>query len=98
MHQQTGRSIPVPMEESASWILLCLSPMFLILVADFSFIYFCRYYYNKITKESKWLIPEELKVSTFENCAILNILSYFLPHVFELMFLFCNFFGVQVGP
>lgn len=22
----------------------------------------CRYYYNKVTKDSKWTIPEELKV------------------------------------
>ncbi|KAJ1397275.1 FF domain [Sesbania bispinosa] len=40
MHQQIGKSIQVPMEESVSW-----------------------YYYNKITKESKWLIPEELKLA-----------------------------------
>lgn len=63
-----------------------------------NFIKFYRYYYNKITKESKWLIPEELKVSITENNTILNILSYFMPHVSVLTFLFRICVLLQVCP
>lgn len=32
----------------------------------------CRYYYNKETKQSKWVIPDELKVCLEKSAFILR--------------------------
>jgi len=60
--------------DGRKWVLVSLmsfSLLFLIFISDFIFNeIFCRYFYNKVTKESKWLIPEELKVSTIASNAL----------------------------
>lgn len=99
MQQQTGRSILVLMEESAYWFpclffcFKCHCWFFLLYIWQFR-----RYYYNKVSKESKWSIPEELKVSTIEKNFILNILSFIFCLLFFNLHFFSANFMLQVGP
>lgn len=68
MHLQIGRNALLLMEESkynpqpSFPFFLYLSFIYELSSSIFFFLNLDRYYYNKVTKQSKWKIPDELKV------------------------------------
>lgn len=85
MLQPTGRNLQVLMEGCKCFSSqVNVHPYMLLVVLTLSCWLTCRYYYNKVTKQSKWEMPAELKVP--KSHSLLLLFTLLLCYVILTLF------------
>ena len=91
--QPSGKNLLHQKDESKSILELIATPSicqwFLHFLSIFWLFYHWRYYFNKVTKQSKWTIPDELKVFFLLyfcdiNICLIDNYNYFIATFFFL--------------